>query len=36
MKRFDVYWIVLDPTVGSEMQKARPCVILSPDEMTPL
>ncbi len=33
IKRFDVYLIVLDPTVGSEIQKTRPCVIISPDEM---
>lgn len=25
--------IVLDPTVGSEIQKTRPCVVVSPDEM---
>ena len=31
--RFDVYLILLDPTVGSESQKARPCLIISPDEM---
>ena len=31
--RFDVYLINLDPTIGSEIQKPRPCVIISPDEM---
>ena len=31
--RFDVYLINLDPAVGSEIQKTRPCVIISPDEM---
>jgi mRNA interferase MazF len=31
--RFDVYLINLDPTVGSEIEKARPCLIISPDEM---
>ena len=31
--RFDVFLVVLDPTVGSEIQKTRPCVIISPDEM---
>jgi len=31
--RFDVFLINLDPTVGSEIQKARPCLIVSPDEM---
>src|SRR5207245_893246 len=31
--RFDVHLINLDPTVGSEIQKTRPCLIISPDEM---
>ena len=31
--RFDVYLINLDPTIGSEIQKTRPCLIISPDEM---
>ena len=33
VNRFDVYLINLDPTVGSDIQKARPCLIISPDEM---
>jgi mRNA interferase MazF len=33
IKRFDVYWVNLDPTKGSEIQKTRPCIIVSPDEM---
>lgn len=33
IKRFEVYLINLDPTIGSEIQKARPCLIISPDEM---
>ena len=33
VNRFDVYLINLDPTVGSEIQKARPCLIISPDAM---
>lgn len=33
VSRFDVYYINLDPTVGSEIKKTRPCVIISPDEM---
>lgn len=32
VRRFDVYLVPLDPTVGSEMQKTRPCLIVSPDE----
>jgi mRNA interferase MazF len=33
VKRFDVYLIHLDPTVGSEIKKTRPCLIISPDEI---
>lgn len=33
MNRFDIYLVNLDPTIGSEIQKTRPCVIISPDEM---
>jgi mRNA interferase MazF len=33
VKRFDVFLVSLDPTVGSEIQKTRPCLIVSPDEM---
>lgn len=33
INRFDVYLVNLDPTVGSEIQKSRPCLIISPDEM---
>jgi mRNA interferase MazF len=33
VRRFDVYLINLDPTIGSEIRKARPCLIISPDEM---
>lgn len=33
VKRFDVYLVNLDPTVGSEIKKTRPCLIVSPDEM---
>ena len=31
--RFEVYLVSLDPTQGHEIQKTRPCVIISPDEM---
>lgn len=31
--RFDVFLVNLDPTVGSEIKKTRPCLIISPDEM---
>ena len=33
IERFGVYLVVLDPTVGSEIQKTRPCVVVSPDDM---
>ena len=33
INRFDVYIVVLDPTIGGEIQKSRPCLIISPDEM---
>ena len=29
----EVYWINLDPTVGHEIKKTRPCVIISPNEL---
>jgi mRNA interferase MazF len=31
--RFEVYRVNLDPVIGSEVAKSRPCVVLSPDEM---
>jgi mRNA interferase MazF len=33
VSRFDVFLVNLDPTVGSEIRKTRPCVVISPDEM---
>jgi len=33
IERFGVYLIALDPTVGFEMSKTRPCLVVSPDEM---
>ena len=32
-RRGDVYLVALDPTLGREIRKARPCVIVSPDEL---
>jgi mRNA interferase MazF len=32
-ERFDVYLVSLDPTVGSEIKKIRPCLIVSPNEL---
>lgn len=28
-KRGDIFWVTLDPTIGSEIQKTRPCVVIS-------
>jgi mRNA interferase MazF len=33
LKRFDICLVNLDPTIGSEMKKTRPVVIISPDSM---
>jgi mRNA interferase MazF len=32
-KRFEVYLVNLDPTIGREIKKTRPCLVISPDEM---
>ena len=31
--QYEVYLINLDPTIGHEIQKTRPCLVISPDEM---
>jgi mRNA interferase MazF len=31
--RFDVVLVTLDPTFGSEIQKTRPCLVISPDPL---
>jgi mRNA interferase MazF len=31
--RFEIYLVSLDPTIGSEIRKTRPCLVISPDEM---
>ena len=33
VKRGEVYWVNLDPTVGTEIKKTRPCLIVSPDDV---
>ena len=33
IKRFEIYLVKLNPTVGAEIQKTRPCIVISPDEM---
>ncbi|MBN2825206.1 MAG: type II toxin-antitoxin system PemK/MazF family toxin [Campylobacterales bacterium] len=35
-KRFDIVLVKLNPTIGSEIQKTRPCIVISPDEMNVL
>lgn len=32
VKRFEVWLVELNPTVGSEISKSRPCIVVSPDE----
>ena len=31
--RFEVHLVALDPTIGREIRKTRPCLVISPDEM---
>lgn len=33
IQRGDVYWVVFDPTVGSKVQKTRPALVISPNDM---
>ena len=33
IKQYQVVLVNLDPTIGSEMKKTRPCIVISPDEM---
>ena len=33
ISRFEVHLVVLDPTIGREIRKTRPCLVVSPDEM---
>lgn len=33
INRFDIVLVKLNPTVGSEIQKTRPCIVISPNEM---
>ena len=36
IQRYEIYLIKLNPTVGSEIQKTRPCIVISPNEMNVL
>ncbi len=33
INRFDIYLVKLNPTIGSEIQKTRSCIVISPNEM---
>jgi mRNA interferase MazF len=33
VNRFDVFLVALDPTLGHEIRKTRPCTVISPNEM---
>lgn len=33
VEQFEVYLVDLEPTLGSEIRKTRPCLVISPDEM---
>jgi mRNA interferase MazF len=33
IRRGEVYWVNLDPTVGTEIRKTRPALVVSPDDM---
>lgn len=33
VRRGEVYWVNLDPTVGTEIKKTRPALVVSPDDM---
>jgi mRNA interferase MazF len=33
INRFEVHLVALDPTIGSEIRKTRPCLVVSPDEI---
>lgn len=33
VKRGEVYWVNLDPTIGTEIKKTRPALVVSPDDM---
>ncbi|MCJ7611312.1 MAG: type II toxin-antitoxin system PemK/MazF family toxin [Candidatus Aminicenantes bacterium] len=33
INQYEIYWVDLNPTIGHEIKKVRPCVVLSPNEM---
>ena len=36
VNQYDIFWIDLNPTIGSEINKIRPCLVISPNEMNSL
>jgi mRNA interferase MazF len=32
VNQYEIYWVQLDPTLGSEINKIRPCLVLSPND----
>jgi mRNA interferase MazF len=34
IRRYGIYWVNLDPTIGREVQKSRPCVVVSLEAMS--
>ncbi len=36
IRRYDIYLVKLNPVVGSEIQKTRPCIVISPNEINML
>ena len=36
IRRFEIYLVTLNPTVGSKIRKTRPCIVISPNEMNVL
>lgn len=36
VKQYQIYFVNLDPTIGAEVKKVRPCVVVSPDEINSL
>jgi mRNA interferase MazF len=33
INQYDIFWVDLNPTIGHEIKKVRPCVVISPNEM---
>ena len=33
VKRGEVYWVNVDPTIGTEIKKTRPALVISPEDM---